>query len=79
MNATVKVIKGCPDLFTRKSDAPVHITFEATDVGVKVKGLGRTLWMAGNRRSEPKLKYGQTFNLNNGNPLKFVTIEITDF
>ncbi len=79
MNATVKVIKGCPDLFTRKSDTPVSITFKATDVGVKVKGLGRTLWMAGNRRSEPKLKYGQTFNLNNGNPLKFVTIEITDF
>ncbi len=76
---TVKVIKGCPALFTSKSDTPVEITFEATDVGVKVKGLGRTLWMAGNRRSEPKLKYGQTFNLNNGNPLQFVTIEITDF
>jgi len=76
---TAKVIKGCPALFTNKSDTPVQITFEATDVGVKVKGLGRTLWMAGNRRNEPKLKYGQTFNLNNGNPLQFVTIEITDF
>jgi len=76
---TAKVIKGCPALFTSKSDTPVQITFEATDVGVKVKGLGRTLWMAGNRRSEPKLKYGQTFNLNNGDPTKFVTIEITDF
>jgi hypothetical protein len=79
MNATVKVIKGCPDLFTRKSDTPVSITFEATDVGVKVKGLGRSVWLSGNRRNEPKLKIGQRFNCHRGNPLQFVTIEITDF
>ena len=79
MNATARVIKGCPTLLINKSTTPVPISIEATDVGVKVKGLGRTLWMAGNRRSEPKLKYGQTFNLNNGDPTKFITIEITDF
>ena len=79
MNATARVIKGCPALLINKSTNPVPISIEATDAGVKVKGLGRTLWMAGNRRSEPKLKYGQTFNLNNGDPTKFITIEITDF
>jgi len=79
MNATVKVIKGCPDLFTRKSDTPVSITFEATNAGVEVQGLGRSLWMAGNRVNLPKLKIGQRFNCHRGDPTKFVTIEITDF
>lgn len=79
MNATARVIKGCPDLFTRKSDAPIHITFEATDVGVKVKGLAQTMWMSRYRRNEPKLKIGQRFNLHKSDPTKFITIEITDF
>ncbi len=79
MTATVKVIKGCPAININKSDTPVSITFEATDVGVKVKGLDRSVWLSGNRRNVPKLKIGQRFNCHRGDPTKFVTIAITDF
>ena len=79
MNATARVIKGCPTLLINKSTTPIAIALEATDRGIKITGLKTTVYLSGNRVNLPKLKIGQRFNCHRGDPTKFITIEITDF
>lgn len=79
MNATARVIKGCPALLINKSTNPVSISIEAIDLGIKITGLNTKVYLSGNRVNLPKLKIGQRFNCHRGDPTKFITIEITDF
>jgi len=79
ITAFATVVKGCPELLIRKSPAHVELTFEATDRGIKITGFNTKVYLSGNRVNLPKLKIGQRFNCHRGNPLQFVTIEITDF
>ena len=78
------VIKGCAPLGIRKGEkntatiSRVVVGKDAClvfDTSSKI-GNGRMLWLSGNRVNLPEIKAGLVINLNDGNPLHRVKIEV---
>ena len=74
----IKVVKGCRDIGVAKGQTAQWILRAVSGVGIEagmIRG-SRTLWLSGNRVNVPTVTVGQVLNLNTGNPLQSVKVEV---